>query len=290
MSQGLNRPMSTHFLLVGLLLIAFATPAAAASYRELEQKVTAMDGRLARLEKLLNNQVLLEMVQGLEALKKELQLLRGDSELSLHEIDLLKKRQRELYLDIDQRLQQVEGVAQDAEVAAPNIPKARTVDTPPGQLEVTKSATSSAAQSVDTATAQSPSEVATPLSEQNAYTRAFNLLKEGRYPGAVNSFTAFLSAYPQSPYSGNAQYWLAEANYVSRKFQAAKAEFKKVIDNYPNSPKVPDASLKLGFTHYELAEWDEARKVLIQLGKQYPNSTVARLADERLRRMKQEGH
>ncbi len=282
--------MFIRILLVALLAIAIAMPVPAASFRELEQTVNAMDGRLARLERLLNNKVLLDIVQRLQALQKEVQVLRGDSELSLHEIDLLKKRQRELYLDIDQRLQQLEGVAQDPEGAAASDMEDSANDAMSAEAQAVQASKPSVDEAIDSATSQSPRGAAASLSEQNAYTRAFNLLKERRYEGAAKAFSAFLAAFPQSLYAGNAQYWLAEANYVSRKFPVAKVEFKKVIDKFPTSSKVPDATLKLGFTHYELGEWDEARNVLAGLGKQFPNSTVARLADERLKRMNQEGH
>ncbi len=290
MNRRFDKPMSTRFFLAGLLVIAIAMPVSAASLRELEQTVNAMDGRLVRLEKLLNNQVLLEIVQRLQVMQKEVQLLRGDSELSLHEINLLKKRQRELYLDIDQRLQQLEGVAQGTKDTIASVTEESAIERAPSQAEPVQTSKSALPEAIGSATPRLPPGVTPTVSEQSAYNRAFNLLKERRYEGAVKAFSTFLAAYPQSLYAGNAQYWLAEANYVSRKFPVAKVEFKKVIDNFPTSPKVPDATLKLGFTHYELAEWDEARKVLAGLGKQYPNSTVARLANERLKRMKQEGH
>ena len=59
---------------------------------------------------------------------------------------------------------------------------------------------------------------------------------------------------------------------------------------YPDSPKVPDGLLKIGYTHYELKQWDQARAALVQVQEQYPDTTLARLAGNRLRSMKLEGH
>ena len=99
-----------------------------------------------------------------------------------------------------------------------------------------------------------------------------------------------MKKYPQSSYADNAQYWLGEANYVSRKYKDAVIEFNKVLSDYPTSPKVPDAMLKLGFTHYELKEWDKAKELLQRVVKDYPDSSAAKLAETRLKRLQKEGH
>ena len=126
--------------------------------------------------------------------------------------------------------------------------------------------------------------------EKIDYRSAFNLLKEGRYDEAISEFNAFLSQYPHGQFSANAQYWLGEANYVTRRFPAAVEEFNKVLESYPESNKVPDAMLKLGFSYYELSDWDNTNTILNQLVQRYPSSTAAQLAQNRLHRMKIEGH
>ena len=62
------------------------------------------------------------------------------------------------------------------------------------------------------------------------------------------------------------------------------------MSQFPESPKVPDSLLKIGYTHYELKQWELARAALTQVQEQYPNSTLARLAESRLRSMRLEGH
>lgn len=125
--------------------------------------------------------------------------------------------------------------------------------------------------------------------ETEAYRRAFAQLRDGRYREAVAAFTQFLEGYPNSGYASNAQYWLGEAHYVSRDFRTALDEFRKVTDRFPQSNKAPDALLKLGFTQYELGEHAEARKTLTEVISRYPGTTVARLAEQRLRRMGEAG-
>ena len=122
------------------------------------------------------------------------------------------------------------------------------------------------------------------------YKNAFTLLKSGKYDDSIASFESFLRKHPDSKYAANAQYWLAEANYVTRRYPQALVEFSAVVTKYPASSKLADARLKLAFTHYELGQFEEARAELTRLRAQFPNSSVASLAQERLGRMSREGN
>ena len=64
--------------------------------------------RLQNIEELLSNQGLLEMLQQIEALEMEISRLRGEVEVQNHVLEQIKKRQRDLYTDIDRRLQRIE--------------------------------------------------------------------------------------------------------------------------------------------------------------------------------------
>ena len=64
--------------------------------------------RLDRIERLLQSQGLLDMLQQIENLQAELSSLQGDIEMQNHSLEQMKKRQRDLYTDIDQRLQRLE--------------------------------------------------------------------------------------------------------------------------------------------------------------------------------------
>jgi TolA-binding protein len=47
--------------------------------------------------------------------------------------------------------------------------------------------------------------------------------------------------------------------------------------------------LKVGYCHYELGQYQQASAQLNRVVQQYPESTAARLAAQRLDRMKSEG-
>jgi TolA-binding protein len=81
-----------------------------------------------------------------------------------------------------------------------------------------------------------------------------------------------------------------ETYYVTRDFDQARTTFSKLVTDFPNSQKVADSRLKLGYIHYESKDWKAARTELETVTASWPASTAARLANERLARMKKEGH
>ena len=90
----------------------------------------------------------------------------------------------------------------------------------------------------------------------------------------------FLITYPDSELADNAQYWRAEASYVTNDYEEALAQFQVVLSKYPRSRKLPDALLKIGYSNYELGRWAGARSALEKVRDDFPDSTAARLAEE----------
>ena len=243
----------------------------------------SVEQRLQRIENLLGNQVLMEQSQQMEMLRQELAEIREMVENQDHQLNLIKQRQRNLYQDMDRRLHDLEAgttrsttAVAPAPVAPPNVAPPRSVVATPTDQTSTAAIAADTGQSADN-------------DGKLAYGQAFNLLKEGRYQQAVIDFRNFLQNFPESRYRANAQYWLAEANYVSRDYKTALQEFQKIVVNYPDSNKIQGAELKIGYTYYEMQDWASARTALERVMSQYPNTTVAKKAAERLDRMKREG-
>ena len=101
------------------------------------------------------------------------------------------------------------------------------------------------------------------------YQAAFDLLKDAKYPEAINAFKQYLSSFPTSALADNAQYWLGEAHYVTKQYPDALRDFRTVIEKYPESRKIPDALLKIGYCNYELKNWAEARSALGQVVQRF---------------------
>lgn len=250
----------------------------------------SIEDRLSRIERQMDNQVLLELLSKLDELQREVQELRGMAEVQGHKVEGMEQRQRELYLDIDRRLRQMEsggGAAGARPGASPPATGAPVPPVPlPGSSGLPGAGDRPQGESVAAATG---SQGADPQAERTAYNRAFDLIKAGRYDESIAAFRGFLSRYPDSEYSANAQYWLGEANYVSRRYEDAAQEFQKVLQLYPDSGKASDAMLKLGFSQYELQQWGQASETLGRVVEQYPRSTARQLAEGRLQRMRMEG-
>jgi tol-pal system protein YbgF len=226
-----------------------------------------LEERVQRLEKLMDSQGLVDMFLQMQSLQEEVRQLRGQVEQQTYAIENLKQRQRDLYLDIDRRMRKLEGGGS----VSPSTSSPSVSSTPGAPATTASAAPSSSAD------------------EDAAYRSAFNLLKEGRYQDAIKRFSAFLKKYPNSGYADNAQYWLGEANYVTRKYEQAIKEFELVVTTYPQSDKRADALLKVGYCQYELKAYDKAKEALTRVVQEFPKTTAARLADNRLQRMKLEG-
>lgn len=123
-------------------------------------------------------------------------------------------------------------------------------------------------------------------SETDSYQAALSQLKNGQYANSIAGFRAFTTAYPTSVLAGNAQYWLGEAYYVTRDFDAAIAAFTQVLEQYPDSNKVAAATLKLGFISHEKGEIAQATEFLEQVTQRFPGSTESKLATQRLELIK----
>ena len=238
-------------------------------------KLTEIDDRLRKVERLADNQSLVELAGQIADIQREIREIRGDVETLRYETEGAATRQRDQYLDIDRRLQTMEGTAPPASAGAGAASGAGT------------------GAGVGAASVAGGSVTAAPgaggASERASYQDAFDLLKEGRYEQARAGFEKFLAEYPGSELAGHSQYWLGETYYVTQKYDGALAAFQKAVSQYPQSRKLPDALLKVGYCRYELGQYAEARAALNTVLERFPESTAARLAGQRLDRMQSEG-
>ncbi len=265
----------------------------AATALPLQSAVAASTGdRLDSIERKLDSRGLLDMLNRVEQMQRDIQQLRGDIEVQTHTLQDMQRRSREQYMDIDRRLQQLEtGTAGTPAAGTPPgvTPPGITppVVTTPGPVDPLNPPPMTRPPGA-AAVAVPPQPLR--AGEREAYDNALAVLREGRYPEAVQAFNQFLVDYPGSSYADNASYWLGETYYVTRDFDQALATFTGLVQQYPNSPKASDSQLKAGYIYYEKKDWRLARQTLEAVVSDYPGSTAARLAGDRLKKMKKEGH
>jgi tol-pal system protein YbgF len=280
--------------------------------------VSAQGGRLSLAERVQRleqaqtegqssqqNVVLLNRITELQA---EIQSLRGLVEQQSFELEQLKKRGRDQYVDLDSRLTRLEGgtplgagsgdAGRDAfrdepatdgfeQDELPAVTDSRLIEFEPPEVRESVDG-GTATSGIDSPDQASAAVLADPAQERRMYDSAFDALKEGRYAEAARRFQGFLNTYPNGEFAPNAHYWLGESYYVTQNYQMALDAFRRLLREFPTSIKAPDALLKVGYSQYELRQWAEAEATLNEVLQKYPETTVARLAQGRLRALRME--
>lgn len=248
---------------VTLLVLAAALVAAAPASA---QRVSLADRVGALEQQAANNRGNVDLLNQVTQLKSEVQALRAQIEELQHQVEQQKQGGRSQYLDLDGRLNRLEGSA-----PAATAPQASTRAAAPAMRErepVVHGDAGTLAQGVD---------------ERSAYNAAFDVLKAGRYAESAQQFQAFLDAHPNGPYAPNALYWLGESYYVTQNYALAQQQFQSLLTRYPTHDKAPGALLKVGFAQYGLKQLDAAEATLTEVLQRYPGSDVARTAEDQLR-------
>jgi len=296
------------FLLLLLLLLScnvsyaslFGDNEAREQIAALRKQVSEMEARIAKMEQALNSQALLELYAQVETLGLELGKLNGQIEMLSNDNALLQKRQRDFYIDLDNRLRQIEqpGKQSSFAPAAPAsfsdnttaMPSAKEQTAAPpvgGAIPETSSSdgiVSSRAQDSGVVTANE----LTPAgqAENSAYKEAYDLFKNGEYANAIEQFESFLQNYPQSNLAPGAAYWIGNARYAQRDYQLAIDAQRRLIHKYPDSSKVPDAFLNIASSQQEMGDSKASKQTLENLLEKYPNSDAAKKARQRLANIK----
>jgi len=217
-----------------------------------------------------SNKTMLEMLGRVESLQIEIQQLRGQVEQQTHEISNLKKRQQNIYADINVRLQQLEvanGIDNNlSKQVNAVIPVAKKQE--PTPVKATQSAQSKAR-------------------EKAAFDKAFASVKNSQYQQAIDRLKKFLLDYPMGSYSDNATFWLASVYKVVNDLPQAKKNFEAVYTQFPESEKAAMAMLKLGDIYQEEDNPLKAKQLYSQVNKQYADTTAAHMATKKIKSMGQ---
>jgi tol-pal system protein YbgF len=189
----------------------------------------------------------------LDVMQNEVNELRGSIEVQNHQLEKILDRQRELYLEIDKRIQAVKSESSTMPAATDNT-LITTGETPLSE------------------------------NENEAYDKAVNLiLKDRLYEQAIPEFQTFLQNFPNSSYVPNAHYWLGQLLFNKQDWAGAGEQFQTLIANYPDSSKRADATLKLGITEMERSNAARAKQLWEQVVAEFPDSSSAKLAEKRLK-------
>lgn len=238
-----------------------AAAPASAQRPSLADRVAVLEQRAA------DNRGNVDLLNQLTELRSEVQSLRSQVEELQQQNEQLKSTGRSQYLDLDGRLNRLEGTG-----------------LPPPALGEQPVGVAPAAAPRDTAPTVHGDAglLANTAGERGAYEAAFDVLKAGNYAESAQLFQDFLRVYPQGVYAPNARYWLGESYYVTQNYELAREQFQALVASHPTHDKTPGALLKIGLSQYGLRDLDAAEASLSQVVAQYPGTDAARTAEDRL--------
>ncbi len=196
-------------LLPVLLAGLFASHAQAGLFDDEEARMrinqmrTELSARLDKLEAGARAQ--LELANQIEQLKAEIARLRGENEVLSNDLANANKRQKDFYVDLDNRLRKVEPQA--------------AADTPQ----------------------PAPAAAVDPAAESRDYEAALTLLRGGKFKDAAAGFIGFTKNYPNSSFQPNAHFWAASALYQVKDNAGAAEHYAKVANQWPDDTRAPDA-------------------------------------------------
>jgi len=224
----------------------------------------------AYANRVTSNQPMLEMLNRLEGLQNQVRQLRGLLEQQNHDILNLKKRQQNIYADVNVRLQQLEtGHTLTANIAGQEKVAIPAVKRTSHKRKITRKSI----RKVKPKSAQN---------EKADFDEAYASVRNSHYQQSIRLLNQFIVNYPQGKYSDNALFWLGSVYKVVNNIPAAKKNFKAVFTQFPKSEKAALAMLKLADIYLAEHKMKKAKQLYARVKKNYPDTSSARVAKNKL--------
>lgn len=189
---------------------------------------------------------LLDLQNEIESLRAELAKLKGQDEQVVRDLAEVQKRQRDTAQSVDDRLRKFE-------------PSKVTLD---GREFMAEPA------------------------ERRDFDAALSMFRKGEFAAVQVVFVDFLSRYPNSGYRPSALFWLGNAQYATKDYKEAMANFRNLVAGAPDHQRAPEAVLAIANCQLELKDTRGARRTLEELLVNFPNTDAAAAGKERLARFK----
>lgn len=230
-----------------------------------------------------------ELMQKNQQLENDIRTLRGQLEEQSNDIEQLKKDLSNRYTDLDQRLELLNQKVDPESAQSDNPTNSDTPATANTETPVVENKVVNAAPTSNPSTTPPPQPEASQPPSQNqsnpielekaAYTVALDAYKQGGAKKAIAPMQNFIKNHPNSVYTGNAYFWLAEFNLATDpvNYNEAKKNYNVVATRYPNSSKAPRALYQL----YSIAKdvdknTASANQYKTKILSQYPKSEEAK--------------
>jgi tol-pal system protein YbgF len=249
MRRGLASPAVAALSALLLVAATLSMPARAGVFDDDEARgrIEQLRGEVVELGKrsdtISRNQM--DFANQFEAIKADIAKLRGQIEVLTYELEAAQKRQKDFYVDLDNRLRKLEKPPADvkAEAAKPD-----------------------------------------PAQETSDYEAALASLKAAKFKEAAAAFLAFIKNYPNSTLAASAHYWGGYAHTQNKDHAGAAELFGKFAAGWPNDDRAPGALASRVASLDALKDWKGARATLEQLAERYPNTDAGKKAKLRLKK------
>ena len=243
----------------------------------LSKRIDAVETKTDK-ELLSNSERMASNSAEMDRVKEEMQILNGRLEENSHELKQsisdgtvadLQKRMALLemrvdrissYLGLEPVVQPGEGGAATMPVTIPQSQPAKPFAEPEPEIKIP--------------------------ADQRLYEVNMDLYRKEKYEESITGFKTFLKEYPKSKLADNAAFWIGESHMALKQYEQAILAFQKVIKQYPKGNKVPNALLRQALAFDALNDKTSAKLLLKKLIKQYPKSSEAKIAENKLNKMK----
>ena len=204
----------------------------------------------------------------MQNLQEEVRMLRGLVEELTYELQQVKQRQLDDYLDLDRRLG-VGRQADESNVTGPFITPTNPLDLMGAQDSLTAVVGVDAERDVSVSALPEALEfvVDQSLVKDDYSAASKKLLKERDIEGAAIALKRHLETYRGSPFAANAYYWLGEIYLLQGDVELARQSFTNIVERHADHPKAMDSRFKLGKIYFQLGEVERARDLLEQVSK-----------------------
>lgn len=222
----------------------FSDDEARQQINELRGQAQRTEARLTQLEAISKQTI--ELLNQLEKLREDLASLQGKIEVLQFNQDEAVKRQKDLYIDLDTRVRNIELAKQQAVQADEKVHADRMAD------------------------------------ELKQFDAGVKLVKNGKSKEGVAVLSKFVRENPQSPKYAEALYWMGAGYAAMKNYKAANQVFGEVANKATDDPRAPDALLGLASVAMAQKDKKSARKYLLLIVEKYPQSDAAGTAKKAL--------
>ncbi len=115
---------------------------------------------------------------------------------------------------------------------------------------------------------------------ESDYQIALDFFRKRKYGEAISKLQGIIDSGARKDLEDNCYYWMGEANFGMKNYQAAIELFEKVF-NYKVSEKKDDAAIMIANSHWEMGNKQEAIKEYKKFIEKFPASSYVKWAKKR---------